>query len=406
MLSIKSVIGALRNSTGELVEINHNDIIIRDLSVTHASIYIYLETVDGRVYGLDYDALTSEVLVRNITLTEWAATTGTTPYPYDFPALVPTIHSVTYSNLWDLIEDVELGNVKYHNATELLEGQYHDAWITSKTDISKLVSNGLFTAAGVIHKVDNNSERGVILSAGKTLTKSECSSLGYIDFSALGGFKIIDFTDDNMSHRGGLNTLVHGTYVDLKTELDGHTPYLILAGKLITTGELMRVVGERTVKLNLSTVDLVSMYHELAIKSDIDLEVTKLDGMVNNDSLSKDVFIRSLLQSDYSFIILVKSDNHVVGTSRLPDSKLPGVFTRVKPEVPILFGTGYIANSVVDIVDTLGVTQQTYKPLTANPVRLTGDHNRDLYSIEQNEPVHSHDLSSAWELNITRITME
>jgi len=401
MFTIKEIKAVLKSSSGEFVNIPYTELTIKEANLKYVNIYLYLDS-SSSVYGLPFENIPQSVVASGIGFTDYVNTITETNVPeLDLVPKVPLLKRLRYFSFWPYSDEVKLGNISAHPDMELTTDLQKDMWFTSTVNHELFKKNALFTVAGVIHKHDYNDTHGILLGAGNTLHTSNTNSIGILDFSELGGMDILDITEENMYVPSG--NYINNTYVKIPKGLDEITPYLVVAGKLITKPGLMKVVGDNLVKINLSSRDMVELHHELTALTGAELDVTLGDGgQVMNESLREDKYVKSLLLSHYSFIVLVKSTGHATSIDRLSDLGLPGVYKAEDTNLPIMYDHGYVADYVVDQIDVKGITVKTYNYTTNRPIRLTGDNTRAIASTHQNILRKPLRYSGVGTLNISR----
>lgn len=407
MFTIHEVKGTLKVSTGEFVDIPYETLPVNQYAQRYNDIYIYL-TTGTTVYGLPYAHVPLNVRNSSDLLSVYVEgiTEATVPQ-LDLTPKYPTTKRLHYFSAWPYLDTLKQGNLEYHPDTDLTADELHDLWFTTTESLDEFRKNALFTVGGVIHKTDYSNDHGVILGATRTLNRMRTNSIGVLDFSELGGVEIVDLTEENLTKPKDTDRYISNTYVKLPDGLQGKTPYLVLGGKLVTAGRLLQVVSDDIVKINISSVDLVREYHLLEERTDTYLPVElNTEHSIINTSLRNDRYVKALLQSDYSFIILVGSDGLSAGLKTLGDSALPGVYYNATANLPIQYGNGYLADYVVDQIDVKGTTVKTYGYLNTQPIRMTGDPSNDVASVQQSKPVCGVRYQRALQLYLTKQTLE
>lgn len=407
MFELLEVKGTLKVSSGDYVDIPHTTLTIDKLPIQYNDIYLYIKS-ESNIFGLPFNNIPIEVRQREIYLSDYVTSITEDTVPnIDVVPKEARSRKLRYFSAWPYIAKTKVGNLEYHQDIPLTEDELHDLWFQTTEPLANFKQNALFTVGGVIHNVDYNSEWGVILGAARTLHQMRVNSIGILDFSELGGLEIVDITDLNLSKLAETDRYVSGSYITLDEDLGHRTPYLVLGGKLHYKGDVLKVVGDRRLKINLSGLDLVREYHALEERTISRLNVrVGTDGQLINDSLREDAYVESLLKSDFSFIILVNSDGHSRDLVALGNTGLPGVYKSVTPNLPVVYGNGFLADYSVDQIDAKGLAVRTYGYMNSNTIRLTGDPSRDTVSVQQNHPAKPANFSYASQLHITKQVLE
>ena len=407
MFELVEVKGTLKVSSGKYIDVPHTTLTIDKIPAQYNDVYIYIKA-ESNIFGLPFRNIPLEIRQREIYIEDYinSITEDTIPN-IDVIPKQPVERKLRYFNAWPYIAKTKVGNLEYHPDTPLTEDELHDLWFQTTEPLDNFKRYALFTVGGVIHNVDFNSDWGVILGAVRTLHQMRVNSIGILDFSELGEIEIVDITDDNLNKLAVSDRYLSASYVTLDEDIGNKTPYLVLGGKLHYKGDVLKVVGERRLKINLSSLDLVHEYHALEERTTTSLKVTLgQDGQLINSSLKEDAYIASLLKSDYSFIVLVDSDDHSRDIVALTDSGLPGIYNSATPNLPIVYGNGFLADYVVDQLDVKGLAVRTYGYMNSNTIRLTGDPSRDQASVRQNLPSKPASFSYASQLHITKQVLE
>lgn len=400
MFEIVSARGVPLMSNGKLVDIDYSILKLNLYTTRYSNIYFHLK-YEGKDVGLSYNNIPLSAIQSGLTLRTYLDGLTTILPTLDTELKYSKVIKANYFNLWDFNPKLQQSNVNFHIDTILDPDDLPDVDLTLQFDNHLLQENCLITIAGLVHRLYVNTDRAVVMHGSHTLNTSKDASVGLIDFSPLGGITPIDITEDMLYTRNDSRYLT-GVYVRCPESLVGKTPMLVLAGKLIRTG-LLQVVGDRVIKIDLGRLELISHYHELQARTKLDLPVVRTSGGgILNESLETDDYIKALLTSVMSYIVLIGSEGINFGTEAINSTHLPGVYESVDPNSIVLSETGYL----MDYVSIPGGLIKSSLYARSNPIRNTGGTERSEVSIEQSCPSKPVLLSRAHILSITKQSME
>ena len=240
--------------------------------------------------------------------------------------------------------------INKHPLTDLLPSEATDLLLThSGVDYQNLVEHALFVVNGLIYPA-SASEQGIALyqAARPTLKDNLVALVSFARIAALQTF-VIDETLLARAEDYG-TPLREALYLHAPVALDGVTPLLVVAGFWQPVDLAVTQVGERTLRLDTSALQLEERFLLSSDAYPYPLMATYYDGRTLNRELflSNDVLYPFLLSGN-SQLVLIHTSAWTFDTLPVAPLGLPGRYQLSRSEGDLmLFEDGRIAHSHYD----------------------------------------------------------
>ncbi|AXH71042.1 virion structural protein [Vibrio phage BONAISHI] len=287
----------------------------------------------------------------------------------------------------------EKGNAGYGVGVPVPKGLDKDLIITSPTlndsdsrHVKNLAVNGLFVINGQICKHAYLNDQIYIIDGVAKFGDSVDNVISVIDFTNVGGFDLVNFTEDNIviapQDASDLSRERTRVSVAINGNVNDYTPIVVIDGHIHIMDETYEVISSDRLKINLD--------HKSIIRKAIRYPFNALDYLepanVRDEGYRRDsIKVEELLTQTDSFVLLVKNKKLAIHRELMTRSSMPGCYTHYRmPKGIMLFEDKTIAPYYTDGYNQYRVSIRTIDNRKPN----YAIDNQDIGSV--NAPTSSH----------------
>lgn len=317
------------------------------LVLTHTSFDDVLEEgEEPKKVSLDIYKLQTTLAWQEITVSEWLTQNGSSVLPTEEGEVEFVTKTVGYRDAWSAGYDINTIKPGIHPEVFAPKSEQTDLILTKDdVDYQDFYKHCLVSVNGIIHQT-SYSEHGIYVTDGAVSGKIHGDNhVGVTSFKDVGEVSFKPITSDMVHPHSEGRPLTEGCYIDLNTDIEGKTVFLVLGGYLHALDNVCKQVGDQVFKIDFLNYPMAQKLIELKDHIDLkSLELTTYDknpDLMEVGELYSDEVIKAYLGLSQSFFVILDAQDVYVEKHLLERTQLPGRwYSHVAPVYPLLKGDG------------------------------------------------------------------
>lgn len=215
--------------------------------------------------------------------------------------------------------------------SSLEEDRVHVSLVQEHIDYVSMRKHVIASVGGYLHLTDSDTTAFYVRDAVTTMKISKSPKVTLHSFANVGELQLIPMSHCDITPRNQID-LYKGITITTDESLVDKTIWLSVGGYLLHLNQIYKVVGEHSIHLNWSKLDMFRKYMDS--KSHIDLSAVDTamllsetsNGIVDKLDLDSNAAIKAYLNLSQSFIIIIDNPTVAVDMKRIEDTGLPGKY--------------------------------------------------------------------------------
>lgn len=356
MYQLHTALARLKGS-GYYTPVDVSDVPLSTLYTLYDHIYLHLthtvvvDTDNQPIpLGLDLIDLAPTLKSNTQTVGQWLGGLSNQSLPTDNPRKTLVSHTVTYYDARS--QGCYLTRIygDSHPESEYpLEDRRNLLIQKPDTDYVGFLAGRLVTLAGVLHYSKYTAHGVSVPEAVGTLDQSGVDTVGFLDFTALGGVSQHRLAPEAIRADGNGNPLGLRLKIDVPTEQIGKRFGLVFMGRLIVDGQILRPFNDETLLFDLEQIDLAGLYQTLVRWVDLSaLGLEYVYGQTDTvlmEDLRSEAVIRAMFTLPQTFLVAFEADRLTESFTPLANCGVSGrILSDHYPDRPLMGVQGFYAD--------------------------------------------------------------